>query len=761
MKRTLFIIIHLMSVLLFAAGLGVIHRYTREGTGISWIEDTRFEDSVLFSEMVADDIENIKRYAVLKNAFENEGDGELDTNKLVVTAVTSNGNMSYRLSDLVKQAARYGYTMDDKSHRISVSETGTTDEPYEIRVTYKAFDPFYFDNIEPGPSQGVTNIRDLSVEALRALAEYYRLRTEYGTDMTNFVYNMTFDPESDYDIMMYNTGKTTDEIMSLGKYLIVTQERTIETNIEPQPENILSDENSFRLTDYDSNLMEIGIDTTYMFNDRYKEADDAFINDIRTAKTWLVILAGSAFAALISLVLMVRGFDEEDRRELAVDRMPLEALVFVYACLAVILYFIFKASLNTVFEELLEYSDRAFWRDITKGVITWLLSVCILSSMYRRSVNGGCFKNSLLQGIVRALSSEKDGRPAWNSLKGYVLFTAVNVCGVVFILRCYGMTMLGSFYSLAMWGCMVLLIAFDIFAYVLRYNRFRQRDEIRRAVNDIAGGNVDIKLNEAEFDGEALEVVKGLNNISVGLHTAINEQVKADKLKADLITNVSHDIRTPLTSIINYVDLMKRENITDPKLKGYIDVLDKKSSRLKNLTEDLLEASKASSGNIRMEFACIDMAELAEQAGGEFEDKFKSRNLELELSVPEEAVPVLADGRHLWRVFENLYNNAAKYSMEGTRVYAEVRIADEDKAVFTIKNISEKKLNISPDELTERFVRGDVSRNTEGSGLGLSIAKSLTALMKGELKIEIDGDLYKASVIMDRYHDENDAVKEG
>ena len=247
----------------------------------------------------------------------------------------------------------------------------------------------------------------------------------------------------------------------------------------------------------------------------------------------------------------------------------------------------------------------------------------------------------------------------------------------------------------------------------------------------------------------------------MGLHTAINEQVKADKLKADLITNVSHDIRTPLTSIINYVDLMKRENITDPKLKGYIDVLDKKSSRLKNLTEDLLEASKASSGNIRMEFACIDMAELAEQAGGEFEDKFKSRNLELELSVPEDAVPVLADGRHLWRVFENLYNNAAKYSMEGTRVYAEVRIADEDKAVFTIKNISEKKLNISPDELTERFVRGDVSRNTEGSGLGLSIAKSLTALMKGELKIEIDGDLYKASVIMDRYHDENDAVKEG
>ena len=257
-------------------------------------------------------------------------------------------------------------------------------------------------------------------------------------------------------------------------------------------------------------------------------------------------------------------------------------------------------------------------------------------------------------------------------------------------------------------------------------------------------------MEESEYTGNELELARSLNSISGGLDRAINEQVKAERLKADLITNVSHDIRTPLTSIINYVDLIKREEIDNEKIREYVDVLDKKSARLKNLTEDLLEASKASSGNVRLEMNRLDMVALASQAGGEFEDKFSARRLELEFNTQETHAFVLADGRHLWRVFENLYNNAAKYAMDGTRVYADIYSKD-DKHVFTIKNVSAAKLNISPDELTERFVRGDTSRSTEGSGLGLSIAKSLTKLMGGELVIEIDGDLYKASVILPKY----------
>ena len=218
------------------------------------------------------------------------------------------------------------------------------------------------------------------------------------------------------------------------------------------------------------------------------------------------------------------------------------------------------------------------------------------------------------------------------------------------------------------------------------------------------------------------QLAEGLNRISDGLETALAEQVKSERLKADLITNVSHDIKTPLTSIINYVDLLKRENIENPTVQQYLEILDQKSQRLKTLTEDLVEASRASSGNIKLDIADIDLVELVQQTTGEFEDRFSARHLELVNSLPN-----------------------YKYALENTRVYASVEDLGSE-VVFTIKNISSSPLNISPEELTERFVRGDVSRTTEGSGLGLSIAKDLTALQGGKLEITIDGDLFKASV---------------
>ena len=208
---------------------------------------------------------------------------------------------------------------------------------------------------------------------------------------------------------------------------------------------------------------------------------------------------------------------------------------------------------------------------------------------------------------------------------------------------------------------------------------------------------------------------------------------------------MSHDIKTPLTSIINYVDLLKREKIQDEKIQRYLDVLDQKSQRLKTLTEDLVEASKASSGNLKLDIANIDLVELIHQTNGEFEEKYGIRHLELVASLPQESILIAADGRRLWRVLENLYNNAFKYAMEHSRVYVDVA-AKNGFVYFTIKNVSENPLNINADELTERFVRGDVARTTEGSGLGLSIAKSLTLLQGGSFELYIDGDLFKAQV---------------
>lgn len=239
-----------------------------------------------------------------------------------------------------------------------------------------------------------------------------------------------------------------------------------------------------------------------------------------------------------------------------------------------------------------------------------------------------------------------------------------------------------------------------------------------------------------------------MNNVREGMRNAIQEQMKSERLKTDLITNVSHDIKTPLTSIINYVDILKREDIQDEKIRGYIDILDRKSQRLKHLTEDLVEASKISSGNIQLNIEEINLKQLLKQTNGEFEEKFQNKDLTLVCTLPENQMLIRADGRRMWRVIENLYNNAAKYAMPHTRVYVDGTFKG-GKVVVSIKNISEYPLNFSAEELMERFVRGDVSRSTEGSGLGLEIARNLTLMQNGTFDIYLDGDLFKVTITFD------------
>ena len=216
-------------------------------------------------------------------------------------------------------------------------------------------------------------------------------------------------------------------------------------------------------------------------------------------------------------------------------------------------------------------------------------------------------------------------------------------------------------------------------------------------------------------------------------------------MKTELIANVSHDIKTPLTSVLNYVDLMKREGTENETMQKYIEVLERKAQRLKTLLEDLVEASKASSGVMELEIGTLNFNELIRQTNGEFEDRFEECHLELVSELPEENLFFQGDGRRVFRILENLYNNTAKYAMPHTRVYVSL-VSEGDALVFRIKNISASRLNITPEELTERFVRGDRSRTTEGSGLGLPIAKSLTELMEGTFAIELDGDLFCAVV---------------
>ena len=241
------------------------------------------------------------------------------------------------------------------------------------------------------------------------------------------------------------------------------------------------------------------------------------------------------------------------------------------------------------------------------------------------------------------------------------------------------------------------------------------------------------------------EHAQQLNDLGTSIHQAVEEQLKSERIKTELITNVSHDLKTPLTSILNYVDLLKKTEIADPKAQEYLEVLERKSQRLKKLTEDLVEASKASSGVLPVHLEALDFAQLAQQAAGEYEDRFQKAGLTAVLDAPAGDYTVLADGRHLWRVMDNLLGNCCKYALSGTRIYLNLTTW-EGRVRMTVKNVSRAPLNVSPEQLMERFVRGDTARSSEGSGLGLSIARSLTELQGGSFQLEIDGDLFKAMV---------------
>lgn len=261
----------------------------------------------------------------------------------------------------------------------------------------------------------------------------------------------------------------------------------------------------------------------------------------------------------------------------------------------------------------------------------------------------------------------------------------------------------------------------------------------------VASGDMSHPIDTTKMFWKFREHGENINKVSDGIALAVDERMKSERFKTELLTNVSHDIKTPLTSIINYVDLIKKEDIHDEKVQEYIDVLDRQSARLKKLIEDLMEASKASTGNLTVNWEECDLDVLLTQVIGEFEDRLEKKQLEVVVDKPEHLVKIKADGRHVWRVFDNLLNNACKYSLPGTRVY--VTLKQEIGIIkITFKNISKEALNIPSDELMERFVRGDSSRNTEGSGLGLSIAQSLTELMKGNMKLDIDGDLFKVTL---------------
>lgn len=320
-----------------------------------------------------------------------------------------------------------------------------------------------------------------------------------------------------------------------------------------------------------------------------------------------------------------------------------------------------------------------------------------------------------------------------------------------------------TFYYMAVLIGMILLAALIpglgaiidiIILAVFVPTKTRQLLEVQKGVVEVKSGNLKYRIPVREdAHGPKTELDKlaaDINTISVATNAAVQNELKSQRMKVELISNVSHDLRTPLTSMISYVDILKKEGLDSEKAPEYLDIIEDKTKRLKDLTDNLFEAAKASSGNIPCDIIDIDLAALLEQEIGEFDDLFAAAGLNVISSVKADNTMVKADGRLLARVLENVLGNVSKYALEGSRVYAEIKEVINGRLLLEVKNISREQLNITPEELMERFARGDESRNTEGSGLGLAIAKDLTQLMGGAFEISIDGDMFKASILLDR-----------
>lgn len=535
------------------------------------------------------------------------------------------------------------------------------------------------------------------------------------------------------------------EAKTMGNYLIYDLvDKEFGTDINGMADYFFGGGNQM-LWPADDMTLIIGIDTELSAEDDIYEAS----REYEQLHPWIKVCTFSGLVSLmgwiISLVYLTlatgRRTGEEKIHLNPIDKIKTEILVAAFIFMMVELV-ILITKVNS--EEWAVYGII-----VASGTVSLVIDGLFLIfylSMVRRMKAEMLWETSvacwLERGIRKVFARQK------TTVRVLLLFAGhMAVCFILAV---------GAFYYRSM-TALVLLLLFSAGECYMILRKAVEQYQIRLGVEKIRDGALSGKIDIEQLHGEEKSLAEAINNIGEGLLHAVDDSTKNERMKADLITNVSHDIKTPLTSIINYVNLMKLEKIDNERVQGYIQILDEKSQRLRQLTADLVEASKISSGNVKLDMQVIDLVELVYQTSGEFNEKFEQKELTIVTKLPKTAVLIRADGRQLYRVIENLYNNVAKYALEKTRVYVDIAYVEE-KVVFSIKNVSEHSLareNSNAGDLTERFIRGDSSRTTEGSGLGLSIAKSLTVLMGGVFDIKVDGDLFKASITFPQYVDEN------
>lgn len=618
------------------------------------------------------------------------------------------------------------------------------------------------------PEEVSDNEMELYFSRFTGLGDILRLRIggeylEYVRSVKDINFN-----ERNLAYYVRHNGKVYSNVTSREKATSCSAYMTIQKTASDEYEVQFSNfKNTYISSTYVTSLMQnldsltpddklyIGIYTTYPYEDTFRQDNQIFSEYYSYTFPALVIGVVTAIAAIWLFVHILRRSGRISGDDTAVyltpiDRIPVEILFIVGLAELIVIFAALESMAVSDSRSIAEITSLEYIMVVGcfEGLyllgITWLLSIV-------RQVKAGClWQHSLIRSgyifcrkLVQTVSRQKN--LAAKTAECFAFYLLIN--GVLILMLILGVDNSAPLASL---GALLLIIGFNVYILILQIRKAKGEESIREATKALAEGDLEYVAPKMKRLYTEQEIIDNINHLSDGLHKAIEKSLYDERMKTELITNVSHDIKTPLTSIINYVELIKREEVDNEKVQHYLEVLDKKSQRLKQLTEDLVEVSRISSGNIELERVPIDFGELLRQAMGEFEDKFTEHELKMVERIPEEAHMIFADGRRTFRIMDNLLQNIYKYAMPGTRVYIDLTCENE-RVRLEIKNISKAPLNIEVSELMERFVRGDQSRTTEGSGLGLSIARDLVRMQDGEFQIYLDGDLFKVVIEFPEY----------
>lgn len=750
----------------------------------------KYEDSVLFNTILGYEARDVLRFVTIRSQLETNGSYDPDkVIDIIQYNVRQNENydktgdisVKYHLGDLLKWE-KYGFVTESVPSKMLPASANAIFNPDGDNGGYSDMLVNRYASTEGlGLEDYATSqeeYEDLLDELYTCAGDLYMNYTEYlklseyfDSLNSNIRYAVVMGTGDDR-VIYTNTGlagNTSAKDLELtfsryGKYLSYDSDRMLyKTNTAINESTFNSLISEYRYAYPDESLIYIGVDMNMPLNDAISQASRNYTPNIPGRDELVIAMIISVLFYIALLVLCTakegRCVDENGNvtiRFTGFDHTPIELwcvlLIIIIGAVIIGYAFISEADFGEEFiYGALEIRNTPYLY-VVAGICAFALDICLLGlyySLVRRIKGRHIWKQSLLYRlcclVIKGAYSIYDN--------GNVLMRSIVPFGILIIFNLAVIVTAGRVpYPVIN---ILILVAVDIAAGVFIFKQTNDRNDILVGMKRIIAGDLSYTSDPAKVHGDNRELSECVNSISDSVRNAVEQSMKDERMKTELVANVSHDIRTPLTSIINYVDLMKRENVENETLRSYIAVLDEKSQRLKTLTDDLIEASKVSSGNVELELVRINLPEMVSQALGEFDDRLADRNLSVVTRTDNlHNGTLLADGRNLWRVMENLLGNVCKYAMPSTRVFIDMfnivpNIPGEqpkERIVMRITNMSEKPLPADLSELTERFIRGDESRTSEGSGLGLSIAKTLTELMGGSFALFSDADLFKAEI---------------